>query len=248
MDLVERLRVAAAGAPSDRRGRPVRLTVLPACSAAEIAALQAQYDVPLPAELTSLLAATRGVAGLPDLDLVLDGSLAGGVELAELMPAPLPVAADRAGNFWVLDLTPDTTEAAPVFFACHDPAVLLYQAPDLATFLDEVLQRLSPPHRSVLDDVRDDRLFDVWGSRPGALGQPAALRAPDLALREFATTLDPAWTVVDLRQRQVGMGVAWGRHGPRTRLARHGWERIFGYAPHAEPKRTWRRVFRKPRV
>ena len=59
MDLVERLRVAAAGAPSDRRGRPVRLTVLPACSAAVIAALQAQYDVPLPTELTSLLAATR---------------------------------------------------------------------------------------------------------------------------------------------------------------------------------------------
>ena len=52
---------------------------------------------------------------------------------------------------------------------------------------------------------------------------------------------------MDLRQRQVGMGVAWGAHGPRTRLARHGWERIFGYAPFEKPRRTWRRFGRQAR-
>ena len=64
------------------------------------------------------------------------------------MPAGLPIAADGSGNFWVLDLTPDTVEVAPVFFHCHDAPVLLYQAPDLATFLDEVVKKYVPPHAS----------------------------------------------------------------------------------------------------
>ena len=130
------------------------------------------------------------------------------------MPAGLPIAADGFGNFWVLDLTPDTVEVAPVFFLGHDPPVLLYQAPDLATFLDEVVKKYVPPHASLVDDVREDRLYDVWRSRPGAMTQVAALSSPDLALREFAESLDPAWTIVDLRQREVGMGVAWGALRP----------------------------------
>jgi hypothetical protein len=95
--------------------------------------------------------------------------------------------------------------------------------------------------------VHEDRLYDVWRTRPGAMPQVAALSSPDLALREFAESLDPAWTIVDLRHRQPGMGVAWGCHGPRTRLARHGWERIFGYAPFEQPRRTWRRLGRRAR-
>ena len=58
--------------------------------------------------------------------------------------------------------------------------------------------------------MHEDRLYDVWRTRPGAMTQVAALSSPDLALREFAESLDPAWTIVDLRQREVGMGVAWG--------------------------------------
>lgn len=27
------------------------------------------------------------------------------------------------------------------------------------------------------------------------------------------------------------MGVSWGRFGPRTELRRHGYERLFAYAP-----------------
>jgi hypothetical protein len=201
--------------------------------------------VPLPTELLRLLAVTRGAEALLDLDLTgRDHS----VELAELMPAGLPIASDGSGNFWVLDLTPDTVDVAPVFFLGHDPAVLLYQAPDLATFVREALAAYRPPHVTLLDEVRADRLYDVWGTRPGAIGQPKASESTNAALRDFAAVLDRAWTIVDLRQREVGMGVAWGRYGPRTRLARYGWERIFGYAPYEKPRRSWKRVGRTVRV
>ena len=183
-------------------------TLLPGLNDAGLAALQARYPVPLPAELVTLAGVTTGVEGLLDLDLT---GVRHDVEVAELLPAGHPIATDGSGNFWVLDLTPDTVDVAPVFFVCHDPPVMLYQAPDLATWAD-------------------------------------AVASTDVALREFAETLHEDWTIVDLRQRDVGAGLAWGRHGPRTRLARDGWERIFGYAPYLKPRRTWRRFGRRARL
>jgi hypothetical protein len=107
----------------DEDGHDVVVELRPPVPEAEVATLRAGYPVPLPAELVQLLAVTRGAEALLDLDLTgRDHS----VELAELMPAGLPIAADGFGNFWVLDLTPDTAEVAPVFFHCHDAPVLLY--------------------------------------------------------------------------------------------------------------------------
>jgi hypothetical protein len=241
---VERLRAASSMGLVDEDGSSVDLALQPGLTDAEIAAVRGQYPVPLPAELERLMSFTRGAGGLLELDLT---GRPHSIEISELLPAGLPVAADGYGNFWMLDLTPDTTKVAPVFFACHDAPVLLYQAPDLATFVDELVKGYEPPHRSLVDDVHEDRLHDVWRSRPGAVPQPVAAVSRDAGLREFAETLDEAWTLVDLRQRQVGMGVAWGSHGPRTRLARHGWERIFAYAPDTRARRSWRRLGRSGR-
>ena len=143
-----------------------------------------------------------------------------------------------------LDLTPDTVETAPVFFACHDAPVLLYQAASLGDFLDHALGALEPARDTTIDDVHEDRLFQVGRRAPHSMPWDAAMTSDDHALREFAASLDQTWTVVDLRRREVGMGVAWGAHGPRTRLARHGWERIFGYAPPARTRRRsiWSRM------
>jgi hypothetical protein len=244
MDVVQRLRAAADSDLTDADGHQVSLRLLPGLDGPALAALQAAVPVPLPAELVRLAGVTSGVDGLLDLDLT---GARHDVEVAELLPAGLPIAGDGFGNFWVLDLTPDTVDVAPVFFVCHDPPVMLYQAPDLATFLDDAIGRLEPPYRSAIDDVREDRLHDVWGSSPGTTRWADAVASTDVALREFADTLNADWTIVDLRQRDVGAGVAWGRHGPRTRLARHGWERVFGYAPFARPRRTWRRFGRRAR-
>ncbi len=215
MDVLERLRAAG-------------LQAGPPLAAADLARLQAAYPVPLPAELLRLSALTSGVDGLLDLDLT---GARHDVEASELMPAGHPVAADGAGNFWLLDLTPDTVDTAPVFYLGHDPAVLVYVAPDLVTFLEQAVDGRLP----------DDAAGHVWSSHPGAMSHEQAM-AGDVALREFAGSLGSAWTFVDLRQREVGDGVAWGRYGPRTRVARHGWERIFGSAPYEKPPSRWRRA------
>ncbi len=219
MDVVERLRAAASSSG---------LELLAGLDAGGVAAVQAGYPVPLPDDLVRLMSQTAGAPGLLELDLT---GRRHDVETGELLPAGHPVAADGYGNFWVLDLTPDTGEAAPVFFLGHDPPVLVYQAPDLASFLVGALDGTVP----------DEAPHHVWGARPGAMTHEAATSLGDEALRQFAQGLGDAWTFVDLRQRSPGDGVVWGRYGPRTRLARCGWERIFAYAPFEKPRTAWRR-------
>jgi hypothetical protein len=59
----------------------------------------------------------------------------------------------------------------------------------------------------------------------------AAALAADPDLSAFASGLDAGFAFADLRAPAIGAGFAWGRHGPRTELRRHGFERLFAYAP-----------------
>jgi hypothetical protein len=99
-----------------------------------------------------------------------------------------------------------------------------------------------PPHASAVDDVHEDRLFNVWRDNPGTLEHSAAL-ASDEHLSAFAAELDDRFTFVDLRSPSIGMGFSWGRYGPRTDVRRHGHERLFAYAPPDKRPGLLRRLF-----
>jgi hypothetical protein len=98
-----------------------------------------------------------------------------------------------------------------------------------------------PPHDSLVDDVHEDRLFEVWRRNPATLDRAAAL-AGDNDMRAFAAGLDERFTFVDLRAPEIGMGFSWGRHGPRTQIRRHGYERLFAYAPPEKKPGLLRRI------
>ena len=197
----------------------------------EVDALQTELGVPLPGELRALLERTGGIDGgaLETIDFT---GASFDVELRDIFPSGLPIAQDGSGNHWVLDLEPD---AAPplVFYASHDPPVVLLQSSDLAHFLDEVFAEPIPSRKSL---VHEDRLFHVWRENPAELDHAAALEADD-ELRAFAATLDHRYTIVDLRTPTIGMGFSWGRHGPATEIRRDGYRRLFAYAlPESKPK------------
>ena len=216
------------------------LELAPAVPPDDIDRLGAEVGVPLPRELRSVLEYTEEIEGpLAAIDFT-GRSL--GCEAAEVFPSGLAIAHDGFGNFWVLDLTPEASETAPVFFACHDAPVVLYQSPRLGHFLHELFRMYESPHASLVDDVHEDRLFRVWRQNPGTLDRATAL-AGDEELRSFAAALDDRFTFVDLRAPEIGMGFSWGRHGPRTEVRRHGYERIFAYAPPERKPGLLRRVF-----
>jgi hypothetical protein len=86
----------------------------------------------------------------------------------------------------LLHLTPGTVETAPVYFACHDAPMVRYQSPNLAHFVHELVRMNIPPHKSAVDAVHDDRLFDVWRKNPGTITRAAALASTDHELQAFA--------------------------------------------------------------
>ena len=233
VDPIEAIEEARSGELVDEDGDAIELEFAPPLSSGEIDEVQAGCGVPLPRELRALLEHTAGIDGaLESIDF---SGRTMSYEQEEVFPAGLPIAHDGYGNFWVLDLTPDTVETAPVFFACHDPPVILYQSPNLGHFLYETFRMSTPPHESLVDDVHEDRLFNVWGANPGTLDRATALAADD-DLRAFASELDERFVCVDLRTPEIGMGFSWGRYGPRTEVRRHGYERVFAYArPEKQP-------------
>jgi cell wall assembly regulator SMI1 len=244
VDPVEAIRRAQAANLVDEDGHEVVLELHPGLTRDEIQSLEDAAGVPLPRELRMLLAHTAGLDGaLETVDFTgrtLD------FEDLDIFPAGLPIAHDGFGNHWVVDLTPDETETATVFFACHDPPVVLYQSPTLGRFLHEAFRLSMPPHESLVDDVHEDRLFHVWRDDPGVLDRPAAL-AGDEDLHAFADALDDRFVFVDLRSPEPGMGFSWGRYGPRTEVRRHGYVRLFAYArPERKPGLLTRLFGRDP--
>ena len=233
MTAIEHIKAAQAAKLVAEDGDPVRLELSPALGSDRIEALQKRVGLPLPKELREVLSFCSGIDGCLDGIDFTGKSMS--FEQEEVFPNGLPIAADGCGNFWVLDITPQTTLAAPVFFACHDAPVILYQSADIASFLAEAFRMMTPPHESLVKGVLEDRLFSVWRQNPGIMAQATAATSADGELRSFASGLPEQFQIVDLRSVSPGMGFSWGRYGPRTEVRRHGYERIFGYA---KPPRT----------
>jgi cell wall assembly regulator SMI1 len=211
MSAIDEIRRAREAAPLPGPGgwgalkqSDVEVRIRDGLTSDEIAELETEVGAPLPRELVVLLAETAGIdgvlAGVDFTGRTLD------FEDRDVFPAGVPIAADGFGNFWVLDVTPADTDVAPIFYASHDPPVVVYQSPSLAHFVRELFAMFMPPHASALDDVHEGRLFDDLGERV---------------------------EVVDLRHAEIGMGFSWGRYGPRTIVCRQGYERLFACAPPA---------------
>lgn len=227
MKPIEIIREAHATELADEDGGPIELTLVPGMDATEIRSFERTLPCALPEDVRELLGVCRGVEGA-----IVDIEFTGAEfwwEAQQIFPHGLPIASDGFGNFWVVDLWPDSQEFGPIYFACHDPPVILYQSATLNEFLRETFRASVPAYESAVDDVHEDRLFQVWRTNPEVLQQRDLVRSSDPELRAFAEAIGKSWQVVDLRRAEVGMGFSWGRYGPETPLRRHGRAPIFAY-------------------
>jgi len=208
-----------------RNARGIEL--LPAATSAQLGALAAELGLPVPRELRAVLEHTAGLGGTAFGTIDFTGSTMA-YEDRDLFPAGVPIAADGAGNFWVLDVVP-AADGTRVFFASHDPPLVVYVSDGLGAFLDELLRAdaAAPPDAQ---------------PRPALTHE--ALAADDL-LRPFAATLDERSVVFDLRAASPGAAFEWGRFGPRTIVRRFGFEPVFACAP--PPRAPGGRLFRRGR-
>ena len=217
----------------DENGEEIPLSLLPALTDSEIDDFAQSLPCTLPGDVRDLLRFCRGFEGVVAdvVDFTGRDFLFGN---ETIFPHGLPIASDGYGNFWVIDLSPGSKAFAPIYFACQDAPVILYQSDSLSDFLTELFKACVPPHKNLIDDVHEDRLYDVWSANPGVIGYADCVASPDSVLNSFASDLDPSWYVIDLRNAEPGVGFSWGRYGPNTNIRRHGLLPIFAY-----PKRGY---------
>jgi len=224
---LEIIRQAQADTLIDEDGQVVDLELLPGLSQTEVRDLARRVPCPVPQEMEELLGACRGFYGT--IEQVDFSGMDLGFAFEAVFPFGLAIAADGFGNFWVVDLHPQSENWGPIYFACHDAPVILYQADTVEEFLSELFRMFKTPHESLVDDVHEDRLARVWQTNPGVLPYERCLQSEDPILSAFAGELDESFQVVDLRQAKPGDGFSWGRYGPRTVVKRYGSHAVFAY-------------------
>jgi hypothetical protein len=238
MTLIEIIRQAQAATLIDDDGQAVTLELLPGLSPTELDEFARQVPCRIPPEIEELLSVCRGFYGTVEQVDFTGRDLM--FEFEPAFPNGLPIAADGFGNFWVVDLHPHSVQWGPIYFACHDAPVILYQADSLERFLRELFRMFEPPHQSLVDDVHEDRLAQVWRTNPGVLSYERCLRSDDPILSAFARELDDGFQIIDLRGAKPGDGFAWGRYGPNTLVKRFGTHSVFAYK---KPKGFIARLF-----
>lgn len=212
---------------TDEDGNTEELKLLPPLTSEEIKRLQSRIPCRIPEEVKELLLCNRGFEGvLESIDF--SGNLAG-IGMEELFPHALPIAHDGYGNYWIVDLTKDSTTWGPIFYVCHDAPVIIYQTDDLAHFIREVIRFGNPPWESEIHDVHDRHQSRIWKENPGLITFDQCMQSQDADLIDFAKSLGEKHYYIDLRKAKVGDGFSWGRYGPKTVSKRYGEKRIFAY-------------------
>jgi hypothetical protein len=208
-------------------------------SHARIVELERKLGFALPPELREILTLAAGLDLVDEGREVDDPIRFDGIERCgheELFGWVLMISTDGAGNDWVIELRPDQQVLGPVWFLCHDARVLVYQSPDLATFLADNLRYLQPPHDGPIEHVVEHAVHEVWAQELD-LPRNELLESPDPLLRTFANALPEGWFVRDLRRAKPGDGMPIGRFGPQTPLARAGDEFVFAYGSRSRLQR-----------
>jgi hypothetical protein len=208
------------------------VTLLPALSEREIAQFQEQLPGPLPEEIRQLLLYSAGFDSKPQSIRQRAGTvrLTGheGFELPEVFPASVPLLPDGCGNFWVVDINPQNGAWGAVFYACHDPAVIVVQARDLTTFLSQLLDPEKSEPENAVHHVHEEAVTVIWKDDPWLVSVQDARAARDAVVSKFAEQLPDNYRVADLRSRKIGSGFSWGKAGPGADIRRSGAELVFG--------------------
>lgn len=216
------------------------VTVRPGLSNTEIARFQEQLPGPLPPDIAGLLVYSAGfdadLGGQLDsrdrvtgpAEVLFTGT--GDVALPSVLPCPIALLGDGFGNFWVVDVHPNGVWGAVVFL-CHDPPVVVIQAGDIASFLDQILNPEGSDPKYALKYVRNAATTEIWKHDPWLLSAKDGQSAQDPLLSAFASQLPDHFKIADLRSAQTGCGFSWGKAGSVSDIRRSGTELLFGIEP-----------------
>lgn len=135
-----------------------------------------------------------------------------GFALEHFFPNIVELAGDGLGNFWLLDIDYQGNWG-PVYYTCHDPAVIMKQAENLTDFIQQIHGFLRSNEESVFAKLYEHKPYEIWKQPDGGfITVEKAKTSEDKILKEFAGQLPPDFMIADLRKKPVGAGFAWGKY------------------------------------
>lgn len=137
-------------------------------------------------------------------------------DLYNMIPNSIRIAGDGYGNYWVLDVDRDGNWGN-VFYVCNDPAVIVKQSENITEFLQQLHEYGKEIKKSSIDVVHEIVVNDIWNREDGLISRDEARYSEDAELAEFAKQLPFNYMIGDLRNKPVGSGFAWGKHGADNR-------------------------------
>ncbi len=232
MNAIDIVKLAQEGSFTDPKGRRGCIKLKPPLSETELTEFEAQLPCKLTKEMKELLQYCSGLE-LDFTNSFLNSSLSFSCEQedcfgAEFMSANcIPLIGDYCGNFWVADITEDSTDFGPIYYVCHDPPVVVYQAAELTQFLTELFKLGNAPWTSEISEVHETFAMSIQSENPNALSHEQCLASNDDDLKTFAGSLDESYLFIDLRKPTLGSGFYWGMFGADTVIKRFGAKRVF---------------------
>ncbi|MGN7720201.1 SMI1/KNR4 family protein [Chitinophaga sp. 22620] len=137
-------------------------------------------------------------------------------DLYNMIPNSIRIAGDGYGNYWVLDVDRNGNWGN-VFYVCNDPAVIVKQSENITEFLQQLHEYGKEIKKSSIDVVHEIVVNDIWNRDDGLISREEARYSEDPELAEFAKQLPFNYMIGDLRNKPVGSGFAWGKHGADNR-------------------------------
>ncbi|MGN6419899.1 MAG: SMI1/KNR4 family protein [Pseudobacter sp.] len=132
--------------------------------------------------------------------------------LEAFFPNVVELAGDGTGNFWLLDIDYEGNWG-PVYYACHEPAVIMKQAESLTDFIKQIHNWAKQGDDALFFQLCDEGVNKIRKLRNGGfISTQTAKSSNDPVLRDFAATLPPEYLVADLRNKPIGSGFAWGEY------------------------------------
>ena len=172
-----------------------------------------------PPEVAELVGVVEEIEGGPFGALSFNGPWHG---LVEVFPVAMELLGDGLGNSWVVDIEPQTGLWGAVYFSCHDPPVIVFQADSLVEFLGQYFNEVDR-----LEWVQS-RAMAIWEG--DEWGVKRFLASPDLdSLVPQNTPGD--WVILDLRNARVGDGFIWDPLDRIQRLGTLGGRPVFLRSP-----------------
>lgn len=214
--------------------------VLPGLSGGELVRLEARLGVRLPQGMRALIGEVGGYKPCVGSDFGDPVSFCDGPDemwtwFPQLFPAYLILMPSGCGDYWILDIDPETGACGHVVLASHDAPSIRVHFRSLEEF---VVKTLDPDFDLRQYDDLTERDCPDYGTPV-----PQARLAQDPEIRAFAATLADHYHIFDLRGHDLPCGFAWCDHDPDSDNVR--WKRELLFASERRPRvRFWERVRR----